>query len=422
MKKEGDSKSMFEKYRPIGRMVEDGYRLRFADRERTGETMQLPAGLEASLFEGITEHRLIRKFRKAKPEFYLAVETLLKDEDFLSSKRVFVRENNFGLVPVLLALGHQHCLFLVSCWMIDKEEIIERNALMNLVDDRILFVVEGLKASMKRNYNASILVHEQHQNPDILVYEAAKALSPDTCSFLYLITHKNKGGVSITERISRELGVSVSFVKRGIGGARVAKFMKEGSISTPAIPGFEFDYCPRRGVKVKFRTVSSLFSSEGVDIGTDFLIKEVLSEIDPQREISIYDLACGYGVIGLSIAACLSRATVVMSDADARAVDIARLNVQVNNLDDRVSVELADGAKGISGNFDLVISNPPLHTERRKIIEILTAANKLVIKGGKMLLVVEDSRVEEIREILKPRTGFVRVKAKTPSHSILEIL
>jgi len=385
-------------------------------------TRQLPRNIEAYLFAGLTEPpRLVKKLRKEEPESFLAVKTLLGDEDFLNSKKVLVRENGFGFIPVLLALGQSSAHFLVSSWMVDRKEVMERNATLNLVESRIDFLTEGVLHPQRRNYDAAVLVHEQHQSPEILLYESAILLSPEECRSLYLITHKKKGGASLGEKISSHIGVDVSWTKKGFGGAMVIKFVKKHSVSVPEAPISSFVYEPQAGVLVRFKTFPSLFSAASVDVGTDFLIREILSEQTPQGEISIYDLACGYGAIGISLAVCLRKARVVMSDADARAVDIAGDNIQINDVSDRVSVQLADGTCGIKGDFDLVVSNPPLHTERRKLIEILTRANKLVKKGGKMLLVVEESRVAELREILAPYTGFIRERKKIPSHSVLEI-
>lgn len=427
MERENNDRSELKKYGFADRTHRRSMR-RYTDSSKnrsetkTKVTLQLPAGIEASLYSGLTEpFHFVRKFKKTEPEAYLTVGALLKDEDFSTFRGILVRECGFGFIPVLLALGQPRSQFLVSSWLMDRRGIIERNAMINLVEERVDFVTEGLFPGEDQEYDSAILIHEQHINPDIVVYEAARLLSKDTCNFLYLVTHKKKGGISVSARISDEVGTHPSWIKKGLGGAIIVKYTKKEDVSAPEIPVLVFDYLPQPSTRVKFETTPSLFSAEGVDVGSDLLIKTILSEVDPKEKIPICDIACGYGAIGLSLAASLPNAMVVMSDADARAVDMAKRNIEYNGLGQRVSVQLADGARDIQGKFGLVVSNPPLHTERPKLREILIGANKLVRKDGKMLMVIENSRVEELREVLGQRIGFIRERVKFSTHSVLEI-
>src|SRR5439155_23573462 len=81
-----------------------------------------------------------------------------------------------------------------------------------------------------------------------------------------------------------------------------------------------------RGRPLRFRTDSAVFSRTGVDSGTRLLIETL--EVGPGE--SLLDLGCGYGPIGLAIAATVAAAQVVMTDVNLRALGNARKNAVTN--------------------------------------------------------------------------------------------
>lgn len=74
---------------------------------------------------------------------------------------------------------------------------------------------------------------------------------------------------------------------------------------------------------------------------------------------SILDLCCGSGCIGIASAHAFPEAHVVMTDISAAAIAIARDNIALHGLQDRVEAKESDGFAQIRGNFDLIVSNPP---------------------------------------------------------------
>jgi ribosomal protein L3 glutamine methyltransferase len=77
----------------------------------------------------------------------------------------------------------------------------------------------------------------------------------------------------------------------------------------------------------------------------------------PQR---ILDLGTGSGCIGIACAHAFSDARVVLSDVDAAALSLARRNVELHGVTDRVDVVRADIFDGLpAGRFDLIVTNPP---------------------------------------------------------------
>jgi len=77
---------------------------------------------------------------------------------------------------------------------------------------------------------------------------------------------------------------------------------------------------------------------------------------DPQR---ILDLCTGGGCIAIACASRYPEAEVVGVDLSEPALDLARENALLHGVSERVQWQLGDLFEGLSGHFDLIISNPP---------------------------------------------------------------
>lgn len=107
----------------------------------------------------------------------------------------------------------------------------------------------------------------------------------------------------------------------------------------------------------KFDTSQMLFSTFEVDVGTQFLLRNLVDKID--NPDSILDLGCGYGPIGIVLAHFFPNAKVMLSDKDLLAVRYARHNVELNNVKN-VTVVGGVGIESVSNScYDLIVSNIP---------------------------------------------------------------
>jgi len=74
----------------------------------------------------------------------------------------------------------------------------------------------------------------------------------------------------------------------------------------------------------------------------------------------ILDLCTGSGCIGIACAHAFPDAHVVLSDVEPHALSLARRNVQLHGVGDRVDVVGSDLFAALAGTtFDLIVSNPP---------------------------------------------------------------
>ncbi len=74
----------------------------------------------------------------------------------------------------------------------------------------------------------------------------------------------------------------------------------------------------------------------------------------------ILDLCTGSGCIGIACAHAFPEAEVVLADLSFDALEVANLNIERHEVEERVYTVQGDGFDGLPGQrFDLIVSNPP---------------------------------------------------------------
>lgn len=75
---------------------------------------------------------------------------------------------------------------------------------------------------------------------------------------------------------------------------------------------------------------------------------------------TLLDLCCGGGCIGIAAALHMPSLEVVLADIDSKALDLARENIALHQLQARVSCVESDLFQSLApGQFDIVVTNPP---------------------------------------------------------------
>ena len=116
---------------------------------------------------------------------------------------------------------------------------------------------------------------------------------------------------------------------------------------------------------LKFLVRPGIFSSEKIDTGTAVL----LSNVPPVAGKQVFDVACGYGVIGITAAA--RGAEVTLLDVDARVVKLAERNLKLNGFTGTMLLYLQP-YRFNDNNFDVVLSNPPTHAGRSTLRDLFS--------------------------------------------------
>jgi 16S rRNA G1207 methylase RsmC len=157
-----------------------------------------------------------------------------------------------------------------------------------------------------------------------------------------------------------------------------------------------------RGRLLRFESTWGLFSPREIDEGTRLL----LQRIEVADTADCLDLGCGYGPIGLTLAACAPRGRTLMVDKDFVAVDFAARNAAANRLAN-ASALLSNGFDQVpdDARFDLIASNVPAKVGKELLAILLHDAHRHLRPGGALYLVTINGLREFIKRNLKEVFG-----------------
>jgi 16S rRNA G1207 methylase RsmC len=137
------------------------------------------------------------------------------------------------------------------------------------------------------------------------------------------------------------------------------------------------------GLDLALSSGSGVFAQGRLDVGTAVLFRET----EPPGPGRILDLGCGYGVIGLAIAAAVPGATVTAVDVNERAVLLANENAGALGVADRLRASTPDGVAA-DATYDELWSNPPIRIGKQALHELLLTWLPRLAPGGRAVLVV----------------------------------
>ncbi|MDO8598662.1 MAG: methyltransferase [bacterium] len=155
-----------------------------------------------------------------------------------------------------------------------------------------------------------------------------------------------------------------------------------------------------RGRAFAFSSTWGLFSPTAIDAGTRLLVESVVV----RPEDTVVDIGCGYGPIGIPIAAEASRGMTYLVDSNYLAVEYARKNTMNNDVANVVTM-LSHGFRDVPSSlqFDLVVSNLPANVGRELFFILLGDAAERMRKGGRIVVVT----IAGLREFIK--RNFIEV-------------
>lgn len=164
------------------------------------------------------------------------------------------------------------------------------------------------------------------------------------------------------------------------------------------------------GEKMTFLTDAGVFSKKMVDFGSQLLLKC----LEVNQGETVLDVGCGYGPLGLSLAKAYGvQATMV--DINNRALDLARQNAERNKVE--ATIFQSNIYEQVEGNFDHVISNPPIRAGKQVVHEIIEKSKDFLEIGGDLTIVIQKKqgapsakyKMEEVFgncEIVKKDKGY----------------
>lgn len=171
-----------------------------------------------------------------------------------------------------------------------------------------------------------------------------------------------------------------------------------------------------RGFDLRLATQAGVFAHREIDEGTRLLVEAM--RVSPTARV--LDWGCGYGVIGIAAAKLATKGHVTLVDVDVRATRLTQHNLELNGVEN-AEVVLGDGLHDLppKTHFDVVVSNPPTHSGREVLDELVTSAYKALRPRGQLYLVINRllslrRQVEAVfgnAETVARQKGFVVIRA-----------
>jgi len=102
--------------------------------------------------------------------------------------------------------------------------------------------------------------------------------------------------------------------------------------------------------------------------------------------VRVLDMGCGSGILAIAAAKCFRQAKVLAVDVDRVAVQVARRNIRVNRVADKVRAMAGDGYKAaaVRGQYDVILANilaRPLTRMARPLATHLAPGGMAVLSG-----------------------------------------
>ena len=148
--------------------------------------------------------------------------------------------------------------------------------------------------------------------------------------------------------------------------------------------------CRFNGVNFSLLSDSDVFSKKQVDFGTSLLLNTAIVDLKARgvHEGRLLDLGCGYGVVGVVMQRAFHKMDVVLSDVNQRALALARENAKRNYVE-RVAVTASKGWEKLDGQFDVVLTNPPVRAGKETVFSFYEGACERLSVGGLLYVVLQ---------------------------------
>lgn len=349
---------------------------------------------------------VIQKLDKTVPEAYMAANYL----ELSQGSKCVVIDAQEGYVGICLArMNPEAEIFLYDSnlsyrdleqrnvdinYILNNVSVIDDLALEKLMAggvDTVVFCPKGFTALTLIEANISFAYQGLKQNGNLV-----------------MITHTKTGANRQLDLLKKATNVEPEVIAKGKGGFRVIQIIKSEDSQPFSITEYRQPISfTVFGIDFEVVTEPSLFSRGDLDIGTRFLLETV----KPTQFNRLLDLGTGWGAIGLVATTINQKGQAVLVDNDTRAINIASVNAEILGLSDRVKAVATTDLRTLEGNFDLILSNPPFHVDRGKLLNMFKQMKDVMGQKAKAYLVVEDTYLAKMTTVLEEVFGNVTLVA-----------
>ena len=136
------------------------------------------------------------------------------------------------------------------------------------------------------------------------------------------------------------------------------------------------------GKVLRFQTDAGVFSKQHIDPGSELLCRALPDDLSGR----VLDMGCGWGAMTILTLARFAQCEITMADVNERALELAKKNVAANRM--QAHAILSDGFENVEGEFDAVITNPPIRAGKAVIYKMFEDAKAHLVPGGRLILVI----------------------------------
>ncbi|MGP4109055.1 class I SAM-dependent methyltransferase [Virgibacillus sp. L01] len=141
-----------------------------------------------------------------------------------------------------------------------------------------------------------------------------------------------------------------------------------------------------RGKVYTFESDYGVFSKNEVDFGSRLLI-EAFKE--PLITGDFLDLGCGYGPIGITLADCYNDRTMILTDINERAINLAQKNADYNNVVNTEFVQSDRFSNLTNRSFAAIVTNPPIRAGKKVVHQMFEDSKNALLKDGQLWVVIQ---------------------------------
>ena len=147
---------------------------------------------------------------------------------------------------------------------------------------------------------------------------------------------------------------------------------------------------------LKFLSNKGLFACDKIDKASIIMLENL-----PSLSGSVLDMGCGYGTLGIALAKKYG-VTLTMADINSIALKYAEQNAALNGI--KATFVKSDCFKNITGTFDTIVLNPPIHAGKDIMFNMYENAINHLNYGGALYVVIykkhgAESSMKKIQEV-----------------------
>ena len=146
---------------------------------------------------------------------------------------------------------------------------------------------------------------------------------------------------------------------------------------------------------------NGVFSKDKFDYGTRVLLENINIHNLCGK---VLDLGCGTGVVGIILGTINKNISIDMVDVNDRAIELAKENIKVNNLNNNIFI--SDVYSNVNDKYNYIITNPPIRAGKEVIRRFLFGAKDYLNDNGSLYFVMRKDHgvkymIRELEEMYK---------------------